>query len=241
MEKQHNENVSYFLIAYLTTLAWYNPILKPDYSVYPQKATPRTVRFSQNISYGQLYESEVQCCLQFVVRSVLLNTEHSEKRHGRCTYEERTSEPKRCKAVESTRSTLKKINDTEENPKEFCDKFPQLRTGLGPTSSYPIQCEVMLLVVTLQVACFERQRNKNGRCSTIMTQAFTSSAPFPCDFSYLIKLACSLSLIQKWIANPLSLQLSYYIGKGGGRVFMEKFLRVVSDEKWRTGVKAWVN
>ena len=89
---------------------------------------------------------------------MLLNTEHSENRHGHCTYEERTIEPKRCLAVESTRSTLKKKkrNNTEENPKEFCNKFPQLRTGLGPTSSYPIQCKVMLLVVTLQAACFER-------------------------------------------------------------------------------------
>ena len=28
---------------------------------------------------------------------------------------------------------------------------------------------------------------------------------------------------------------------GGGRVFMEKVYRFVSDEKWRTGVKTWVN
>jgi len=101
---------------------------------------------------------------------VLLNTENSEKRHGRCTYEAQTIEPKRCLAVESTRSTLKKRNNTEENPKDFCNKFPQLRTGLGRTSSYPIQCKVMLLVVTLQAACFEWQNNKNGTCTTIMNR-----------------------------------------------------------------------
>jgi len=28
---------------------------------------------------------------------------------------------------------------------------------------------------------------------------------------------------------------------GGEQVFIEKVYRVVSDEKWRTGVKAWVN
>jgi len=32
------------------------------------------------------------------------------------------------------------------------------------------------------------------------------------------------------------------IGNGKGeRIFMEKVYRVVSDEKWRTGVKAWVD
>ena len=32
------------------------------------------------------------------------------------------------------------------------------------------------------------------------------------------------------------------IGKGEGeRIFMEMFIGVVSDEKWKTGVKAWGN
>ena len=30
------------------------------------------------------------------------------------------------------------------------------------------------------------------------------------------------------------------IGKGG-RAFVEKVYRIVTDEKWRDGVKAWVN
>jgi len=38
-------------------------------------------------------------------------------------------------------------------------------------------------------------------------------------------------------------EVKFSIGKvGGGRVFMEKVYRsVVSDEKWRTVAKAWVN
>lgn len=118
--------------------------------------------------------AQCNAVLQFAVRSVfLLNTGHSQMRHGHCTYEAWASEPKRCKAVESTHSTLKKRNNAEENPKQVCNKFPQLWTGLGPTSSYPMQCTAMLLVVTFQAAFFEWQDNKNKKVHCNYEQAFT--------------------------------------------------------------------